>query len=137
MTEPRYLSQGAGVIERAHQITAARLTPSLAARSSRRSMLQAGAIGLAGLGMADISAARALAGDATGESAKPVVPDKSVIFIFLNGGISHQDSFDLKPGAPDAVRGEFRPIATATPGIEICEHLPQLARQSERYALVR
>lgn len=99
--------------------------------SSRRSMLQAGAIGLLGLGMADIPAARALAGRA------PHVPQKSVIFIFLNGGISHQDSFDLKPEAPDTVRGEFRPIASDTPGIEICEHLPRLARQSERYALVR
>jgi hypothetical protein len=99
--------------------------------TSRRSMLQAGAIGLMGLGMGDVSAARALA-------ARPaIVPDKSVIFVFLNGGIAHQDSFDLKPEAPDAVRGEFRPIATDTPGIDICEHLPLLARQSERYALVR
>ncbi len=105
--------------------------PVFPASVSRRSILQAGAIGLAGLGMADIPAARALAAET------PVVPDKSVIFIFLNGGIAHQDSFDLKPEAPEAVRGEFRPIATATPGIDICEHLPQLARQSERYTLVR
>lgn len=99
--------------------------------ASRRVMLQAGAIGLLGLETAHIPAARALA------AAPAVVPAKSVIFVFLNGGISHQDSFDLKPEAPDAVRGEFRPIATETPGIEICEHLPRLARQSERYALVR
>ncbi|MBI3861406.1 MAG: DUF1501 domain-containing protein [Planctomycetia bacterium] len=98
---------------------------------SRRTMLQAGTIGLLGLGLSDIPAARSLA-------AEPVAtPDKSVIFIFLNGGISHQDSFDLKPESPDAVRGEFRPIATETPGLDICEHLPLLARQSERYALVR
>src|SRR5262245_48910771 len=94
-------------------------------------MIQAGSIGLMGLGMADVMAARALAGD------RRSTPEKSVIFIFLNGGISHQDSFDLKPEAPEEVRGEFRPIATATPGIDICEHLPRLARQSERYALVR
>ena len=61
----------------------------------------------------------------------------SVIFIFLTGGLSQQDSFDLKPDAPDAVRGEFRPIDTKTPGIQICEHLPMLAARSDRYALVR
>jgi len=94
-------------------------------------MIQAGSIGLMGLGMADVATARALAARA------PKVSDKSVIFVFLNGGISHQDSFDLKPEAPEAVRGEFRPIATRTPGLDICEHLPLLAQQSQRYALVR
>lgn len=101
------------------------------AQHSRRTMIQAGSIGLMGLGMADAAAARALA------ERSPNVPDKSVIFVFLNGGISHQDSFDLKPEAPDAVRGEFHPIATRTPGLDICEHLPLLAQQSERYALLR
>jgi hypothetical protein len=66
-----------------------------------------------------------------------ITPDKSVIFIFLTGGLSHQDSFDLKPEAPDTVRGEFRPIATRTSGMSICEHLPLLAERSERFALVR
>jgi hypothetical protein len=94
-------------------------------------MIQAGSIGLMGLGLADVAAARALAAPSKS------IPHKSVIFVFLNGGISHQDSFDLKPEAPDSVRGEFRPIATRTPGLDICEHLPFLALQSERYALVR
>src|SRR5262245_66159815 len=94
-------------------------------------MIQAGSIGLMGLGMADVMAARALAGD------RRSTPEKSVIFAFLNGGISHQDSFDLKPEAPETVRGEFRPIATRTPGIDICEHLPLLAERSERYAVIR
>lgn len=98
---------------------------------SRRAALQAGALGLMGLGMNHVSALRSQAGDAR------VTPTKSVIFLFLTGGISHQDSFDLKPLAPDTVRGEFKPIATATPGIDVCEHLPLLARQSRRYALVR
>lgn len=100
----------------------------------RRAMLQAGSVGLLGLGLAELSALRAATG---AESAERVTPAKSVIFVFLTGGISHQDSFDLKPEAPDAVRGEFLPIATRTPGIEICEHLPLLAQQSERFALVR
>ncbi|MFN0053516.1 MAG: DUF1501 domain-containing protein [Planctomycetales bacterium] len=104
--------------------------------ASRRTMLQAGGLGLAGLGLADLFRSRSLAGESASANAK-VVPERSVIFVFLNGGISHQDSFDLKPEAPDSVRGEFLPIATDTDGIEICEHLPQLARQSERYTLVR
>ncbi|HUY89420.1 MAG TPA: DUF1501 domain-containing protein [Pirellulales bacterium] len=98
---------------------------------SRRSALQAGSLGLLGLGMSELLAERSMA--APGQS----VPDKSVIFIFLNGGLAHQDSFDLKPQAPETVRGEFRPIATRTPGMEICEHLPLLAERSERFALVR
>jgi hypothetical protein len=99
-------------------------------------MIQAGSIGLMGLGLADVAAARSLADRALAAPSKSA-PRKSVIFVFLNGGISHQDSFDLKPDAPDAVRGEFRPIATRTAGIDICEHLPLLALQSERYALLR
>ncbi|HXT60011.1 MAG TPA: DUF1501 domain-containing protein [Pirellulales bacterium] len=98
---------------------------------SRRSALQAGSIGLLGLGLSELFAARSMAGPGA------VTPGKSVIFIFLTGGLSHQDSFDLKPEAPDSVRGEFRPIATRTPGVQICEHLPRLAERSERFALVR
>jgi hypothetical protein len=60
-----------------------------------------------------------------------------VIFIFLTGGLSQQDSFDLKPDAPVGVRGEFQPIATRAPGLDICEHLPRLAARSDRYTLVR
>ena len=62
---------------------------------------------------------------------------KSVIYIFLSGGLSQLESFDLKPNAPADIRGEFRPIATRTPGIAICEHLPRLAQRSHLWALVR
>lgn len=62
---------------------------------------------------------------------------KAVIYIFLSGGLAQQDSFDPKPQAPDGVRGEFQPIATKTSGIFVCEHLPQLAARSDRWALVR
>jgi hypothetical protein len=97
---------------------------------SRREMLRAGAIGLAGLGMAELAALRSLAA--------PAVPRaRSVIFVFLTGGLSHLDSFDLKPDAPESVRGEFRPIATRTTGVRICEHLPRLAERSDKWALVR
>ncbi len=98
----------------------------------RRAMLQAGAVGILGLGMNHLTALRALAGDNSKESRA-----RSVIFIFLSGGLSQLDSFDLKPDAPSGIRGEFRPIATRTPGIQICEHLPRLAARSDRYALVR
>ena len=60
-----------------------------------------------------------------------------MIYIFLSGGLAQQDSFDLKPDAPENIRGEFKPIATRTPGIRICEHLPMLAERSHLWALCR
>jgi len=62
---------------------------------------------------------------------------KSVIYVFLSGGLGQQDSFDMKPEAPAEIRGEFEPIRTKTPGIDICEHLPQLAKLSDKWSLVR
>ena len=67
----------------------------------------------------------------------PNARKRSGIFIFLEGGPSHQDSFDLKPDAPVDVRGEFKPIATNVEGIQICEHLPQLASRADKYAIIR
>ena len=102
-------------------------------RLSRRAALQAGAIGLLGLGMnhlAPLRAAGAL-GDKSRSSAT------SVIYIFLSGGLAQHESFDMKPEAPLEVRGEFRPIPTRTPGIQICEHLPELAKRSHLWALCR
>ncbi|MEQ9409114.1 MAG: DUF1501 domain-containing protein [Fuerstiella sp.] len=71
--------------------------------------------------------------------ADPVAPTKrgSVIYIFLSGGLGQQDSFDPKPEAPADVRGEFLPIATKTPGLQICEHLPRLAARSQHWSVVR
>src|SRR4051812_28470851 len=91
-------------------------------RFGRRLALQAGAIGLLGLGMEHVHVLRALGAPSKGSSA--VTPRaRSVIYIFLSGGLSQHESFDLKPEAPADIRGEFRPIATSTPGISICEHL--------------
>lgn len=97
---------------------------------NRRQAVQAGAIGLLGLGMNHVDRLRA---------ASPDTPQvaKSVIYIFLSGGLAQQDSFDPKPAAPDEIRGEFTPIATRTPGIHICEHLPKLAARSDKWSLVR
>jgi Protein of unknown function (DUF1501) len=57
--------------------------------------------------------------------------------VFLTGGLSHLDSFDMKPDAPAGIRGEFKPAMTAVPGIQFCEHLPQLAARADRLAVVR
>jgi hypothetical protein len=102
---------------------------------SRRTLLQAGSIGLLGLGM------NHLAGLREASSAEGAVHSagkaKSCIYIFLSGGLAQHDSFDMKPEAADNIRGEFKPIATKTPGIQICEHLPMLAVRSDKWALVR
>lgn len=100
---------------------------------NRREILQAGAVGLLGLGMNHLTALRALA--APGSAPPPRA--KSVIYIFLSGGLAQHESFDMKPDAPMEVRGEFKPIRTRTPGTHICEHLPGLARISEKWSLVR
>lgn len=100
---------------------------------SRRTAIQAGAIGLLGLGMNHAELLRAETQDGGGSSSK----SKSCIFIFLSGGLAQHDSFDMKPDAPDEIRGEFNPIATGTPGIQICEHLPMLAQRSHLWSLCR
>ena len=97
---------------------------------TRRTMLQAGGVSLLGLGQAELGRLRAEAG-AAGKK------HRAVIYIFLSGGLGQHDSFDMKPNAPDSIRGEFKPIATNTPGIQICEHLPELAKRSHHWSLVR
>jgi len=101
-------------------------------RFSRRTAIQAGAIGLLGMGMNHVAGLRAMAAPGARQPRA-----KSVIYIFLSGGLGQHDSFDPKPDAPDTVRGEFRPIATRTPGVHVCEHLPMLAERSDKWALVR
>ena len=109
-------------------------------RFGRRVALQAGAIGLLGLGMNHLTALRSLPASNVEEGGPPWdtrAEARSVIYIFLSGGLSQLDSFDLKPEAPADIRGEFKPIATRTPGLSICEHLPRLAQRSHLWALVR
>lgn len=100
---------------------------------TRRHSIQAGAVGILGLGMNHLTALQA-AGSA-GQAATGTA--KSVIFIFLSGGLTQHDSFDMKPAAPADIRGEFKPIATSTPGLQICEHLPGLAKRSDKWSVVR
>ena len=101
---------------------------------SRRDVLQAGAIGILGLGMNHLAGLRQAFAT---ESSRPSGKAKSCIFIFLSGGLSQLDSFDMKPEAPDNIRGEFLPRATKTPGLHICEHLPKLADRSQLWSLCR
>ena len=61
----------------------------------------------------------------------------SAVLVFLGGGPAHQDTFDMKPNAPAEYRGQFQPIRTTVPGVEICEHLPKLAQRADRYAVIR
>ncbi len=102
-------------------------------RLPRRCAVQAGAIGLLGLGMNHVEGLRPAQGRERSVGERP----KAVIYIFLSGGLSQHDSFDPKPEAPENIRGEFQPIATATPGVWICEHLPLLAACSHQWSLVR
>jgi hypothetical protein len=92
--------------------------------TTRRDFLHAGLIGLAGL-------------SSCAASTRPRARARSVIQLFLWGGPAQQETFDLKPDAPEAIRSLFRPIATRTTGIRICEHLPRLAGLTDRYAIVR
>ncbi len=101
----------------------------------RRNFLQLGAMGVGGLTLASLLRSEAEA--ATSETAPQRSTHKAVINIHLGGGPSHQDMFDLKPNAPREFRGEFNPIKTNVPGIEICEHMPLLAQMADKYAIIR
>jgi hypothetical protein len=101
---------------------------------TRRTAIQAGTVGLLGLGMNHLAALRSsLASSDPGRSPKA----RCVIYIFLSGGLSQIDSFDPKPDAPADIRGEFGTIATRTAGVRICEHLPRLAQRSHLWSMVR
>ncbi len=100
---------------------------------TRREILHAGAIGLGGLSLPRLLRLQA---SAAADSRRPGKA-RSVILLFLSGGPSQLDTWDLKPDAAEEVRGTFRPIATNVPGIRISEHLPRMARLADRYVLVR
>lgn len=96
---------------------------------SRRQFLRIGGLGLGSLSLPQILRAEASAGKRPGH--------KAVIMIFMTGGPPHQDMYDLKTDAPAEVRGEFKPIDTRVPGIQICEHLPRIAERMDKFAAIR
>src|SRR5947209_6719458 len=87
---------------------------------SRRSFLRVGALAMGGLTLPRLLQAEAQNGTRKGH--------KSVIMVYLSGGLAHQDTFDLKPSSPREVRGDFKPIKSNVPGVEVCEHLPRMAK---------
>jgi hypothetical protein len=101
---------------------------------TRRELLRAGALGLGGLTLPALLRAQPTA---SASPARPAARARSVILLFLSGGPSHLDMWDLKPEAPEEIRGTFRPVATRVPGIHISEHLPRMAALADRYAILR
>src|SRR5712691_1039493 len=97
---------------------------------TRRHLLQVGGLGLLGLSLPGGLPADAHPRRRQGRA-------KSVIFLHQFGGPSHHDTVDMKPAAPDVVRGEFKPIATRVPGLQVCERLPRLARVMDKVTVVR
>lgn len=105
---------------------------------SRRQLLEAGSLGVCGLSLSSMLAGQAHAAAANPAGKGPGFGKaKRCILLFMWGGPSHLDTWDLKPSAPVEVRGEFKPIATRVPGIQISEHFPRLAQQADKYAIVR
>ena len=98
----------------------------------RRHFLQAGALGTLGLTLPDLLRTEALAKPGRGKSGP-----KSCIYLFLYGGPSQIDLWDMKPAAPEEFRGEFKPVATSVPGVQVCEHLPRTAKLAKHFTIVR
>ena len=94
----------------------------------RREFIRIGSLGPLGIGLGDYLSLRAQS---------PTQSDKSCIMIVLDGGMSHLDTFDMKPDAPSDVRSTFNSMATKVPGISICEHLPRTAQQMDKFAILR
>ena len=110
----------------------------ISSRLHRRELLRAGSLGLLGMTLPELLAGKNLA------TAEPIAAEgetfgkaKACILLFMWGGPAHQDTWDMKPAAAAEVRGEFSPIKTKVPDIHICEHLPQLARRTDKLCIVR
>jgi len=95
---------------------------------TRRDLFTIGSLGVVGLTLADVLRARAASGDASSH--------KSVIMVYLPGGPSHIDTFDMKPDAPVEMRGEFKPIRSKAPGLDVCELLPLHAKIADKFSVV-
>src|SRR5689334_8074905 len=98
---------------------------------SRRNFLKAGTLGLGALTLTDLSRLKAQG------ALTPRATPKSIIMVYLYGGPSHIDMYDLKPDAPAEFRGPFRPIQTNVTGLQICELMPRQAQIADKFALVR
>lgn len=108
-----------------------RLPGNNCAGHSRRDFLRIGALGLCGLSLTDLFRLKAQG------AASSTAPENAVIMVYLPGGPSHIDMYDMKPDAPTEYRGEFRPIRTNVPGIDICELMPRQSALADKFAIVR
>ena len=120
----------------ARQISRGCETLRKAQRATRREILRAGGLGLLGLNLPTLLQARERSTPVPARSSS-FGRAKSCILLFMWGGPAQQETWDLKPDAPEQVRGEFRPIATNVPGMLISEHFPMLARRADKLAIIR
>src|SRR4028118_1432501 len=104
---------------------------------TRRDFVRIGAIGTMGFGLPQLLAAEAQAKEMAKAAGKGSPPEKSSILFLLMGGQSQLDMWDMKPDAPEMIRGEFKPINTNVDGIQICEHMPLLAKRADQFAIIR
>ena len=104
---------------------------------ARRQLLQAGGLGALGLTLPDLLRGQALAAQSAKKRPATFGKAKSCLIIFLSGGAAQHDTFDMKPDAPAEIRGEFSPIHSNVPGIDVCEHLPLLAQCADKFMTVR
>lgn len=108
-----------------------------AAPMGRRELLRAGALSLAGLDLPSWFQLQAAARGESSLAARTQPRAKACIYLVMWGGPAQQDTWDMKPHAPAEYRGEFQPIPTRLPGVQICEHLPQLAQRADKLAIIR
>lgn len=101
----------------------------------RRSFLEVGGLSVVGLGLSDFLRFQAQAASMGSASQGP--SDTSVIFIWLPGGLPHMDTYDMKPDAPMEYRGDFQPIRTNVPGMQVCELLPRHAKIADKFSIIR
>ena len=97
---------------------------------TRRMLLQAAGTGLLGVGLPQVLAAEAARATSTARA-------RSILFLYIYGGPSQLETFDMKPDAPSGIRGPFKPIASRTPGLLISEHLPRMAALSDKFCVLR
>lgn len=104
---------------------------------SRRGFLEFGSLAACGLTLSGLLRSQAQAAAIESAKAAAAAQDKAVILVWLPGGIAQNDTFDMKPEAGSEIRGDFRPIKTNVPAIEICELFPRLAKVADKYAIIR
>src|SRR5688500_16149504 len=104
---------------------------------ARRDFLRLGVGAFMGLSFVDLTQQRAMARAAALSAGMSSPANVNCIMIWLDGGPSHFESFDPKPGAPTEVRGELKPIPTSVPGVHFCEAIPKLAKTFDKYTVLR